>query len=126
MKLKKRDYGSLGTFFLILGISLYYVFHLSFLAVPLIILGLICHIVDFFFEPEQEKIIFTEIHKQEKDDEELYDKALLIVKEAGKASTSYLQRKLNINYTQAARLIDMLEERGIISSGSGVKPREML
>ena len=45
---------------------------------------------------------------------------------AGKASTSYLQRKLRIGYARAARLIDMLEERGVVSGGSGAKPRDVL
>ena len=46
--------------------------------------------------------------------------------EAGKASTSYLQRKLKIGYSRAARLIDLLEERGVVSSADGSKPREIL
>ncbi|NCN08136.1 hypothetical protein GW944_01010, partial [Candidatus Parcubacteria bacterium] len=45
---------------------------------------------------------------------------------AGKASTSFLQRKLRIGYARAARLIDMLEERGVIGAGSGAKPREVI
>ncbi|KKQ79937.1 MAG: translocase FtsK protein, partial [Candidatus Daviesbacteria bacterium GW2011_GWA1_38_7] len=46
--------------------------------------------------------------------------------QAGKASTSYLQRKLRIGYARAARLVDMLEERGIISAGFGAKPRDVI
>ncbi|KKU80428.1 MAG: cell division FtsK/SpoIIIE, partial [Parcubacteria group bacterium GW2011_GWA1_47_8] len=52
--------------------------------------------------------------------------ARLIVIEAGKASTSYLQRRLKVGYARAARLIDMLEERNIIGPGDGAKPREVL
>ena len=43
-----------------------------------------------------------------------------------KASTSYLQRKLGVGYARAAKLIDMLEERGVIGAGNGAKPREIL
>jgi S-DNA-T family DNA segregation ATPase FtsK/SpoIIIE len=59
-------------------------------------------------------------------DDELYEEARAIVMEAGKASTSYLQRKLRIGYARAARLIDILEERGVIGPGSGAKPREVI
>lgn len=60
------------------------------------------------------------------DDDDLYDEARSIVTEAGKASTSYLQRRLRIGYSRAARLMDLLEERGIIGPADGSKPREIL
>ncbi len=60
------------------------------------------------------------------DDDDLYEEAKLIVIEAGKASTSYLQRKLRVGYARAARLMDMLEERGIIGPADGSKPREVI
>lgn len=60
------------------------------------------------------------------DEDDLYEEAREIVMKAGKASTSYLQRKLRIGYARAARLIDMLEERGVVSGGSGAKPRDVL
>lgn len=62
------------------------------------------------------------------DDEEddLYGDAKQAVLEAGKASTSYLQRRLRVGYSRAARLIDMLEERGVIGPADGSKPREIL
>lgn len=63
--------------------------------------------------------------KMEEDDD-LYEDAKQTVMQAGKASTSYLQRKLGVGYARAARLIDMLEERGVIGPGSGAKPREVL
>jgi S-DNA-T family DNA segregation ATPase FtsK/SpoIIIE len=59
-------------------------------------------------------------------DDDLYEDARLTVMEAGKASTSYLQRKLGIGYARAAKLIDMLEERGVIGPGNGAKPRDVL
>lgn len=58
--------------------------------------------------------------------DDLYEDARMTVIEAGKASTSYLQRKLGVGYARAAKLIDMLEERGIIGPGNGAKPREVL
>lgn len=60
------------------------------------------------------------------DDDELYEEARKLVIEAGKASASYLQRRLKVGYARAARLLDMLEERGIIGPGDGAKPREIL
>lgn len=59
-------------------------------------------------------------------DDELYEEARETVIKAGKASTSYLQRKLKIGYARAARLMDMLEERGVVGPGDGAKPREVL
>lgn len=59
-------------------------------------------------------------------DDDLYDEAKQIVIEAGKASTSYLQRRLKIGYSRAARLMDILENKGIISGQDGAKPRSVL
>jgi S-DNA-T family DNA segregation ATPase FtsK/SpoIIIE len=59
-------------------------------------------------------------------DDELYEEAKQAVIEAGKASTSYLQRKLRVGYARAARLIDILEEKGVIGPGDGAKPREVM
>ena len=56
----------------------------------------------------------------------MYEEARQCVIEAGKASTSYLQRKLKLGYARAARLMDKLEERGVIGPGEGAKPREVL
>lgn len=60
------------------------------------------------------------------EDDEMYEEARQCVIEAGKASTSYLQRKLKLGYGRAARLMDALEERGVIGPGDGAKPREVL
>ena len=59
-------------------------------------------------------------------EDELFDEAKQAVLEAGKASTSYLQRKLRIGYSRAARLIDILEEQGVIGPADGARPREIL
>ncbi|MEK9170629.1 MAG: DNA translocase FtsK [Patescibacteria group bacterium] len=59
------------------------------------------------------------------DDDELYDEAIKVVREAKKASASLLQRRLAIGYARAARLLDIMEERGIIGPGDGAKPREV-
>jgi len=59
-------------------------------------------------------------------DDELFEEAKRIVLEAGKASTSYLQRRLKIGYSRAARLMDILEEKGIIGPPDGSKPREVI
>lgn len=60
------------------------------------------------------------------EEDELYPEAKKTVLEAGKASTSYLQRKLGIGYARAAKLIDILEEKGVVGPADGSKPREVL
>jgi S-DNA-T family DNA segregation ATPase FtsK/SpoIIIE len=60
------------------------------------------------------------------EDDDMYEDARLAVVDAGKASTSYLQRKLGVGYSRAAKLMDMLEERGIIGAANGSKPREVI
>lgn len=59
-------------------------------------------------------------------DDDLFEDARETVVRAGKASTSYLQRKLRIGYSRAARLMDVLEERGVIGPADGSKPRDVL
>jgi len=58
--------------------------------------------------------------------DELYEQAKEEVLKAGKASTSYIQRKLRVGYSRAARLIDLLEQRGVIGPGDGAKAREVI
>ena len=60
------------------------------------------------------------------DKDELYQSALEIIKSEGKASTSFLQRKLQIGYNRAARIIDMMEADGIVSKANHVGKREVL
>ena len=58
--------------------------------------------------------------------DELYDEAARIVVQSGQVSISYLQRKMRIGFSRAARLVDMMEAEGLVSSGAGGKPREVL
>ena len=60
------------------------------------------------------------------DNDELYQDAVRIVLEYGKASTSLLQRRLRIGYGRAAHLIDLMEKDGIVGAADGPKPRELL
>ena len=59
-------------------------------------------------------------------EDDLYEEAKEAVIKVGKASTALLQRKLRIGYGQAARLMDMLEERGVVGPADGAKGREVL
>jgi S-DNA-T family DNA segregation ATPase FtsK/SpoIIIE len=63
---------------------------------------------------------------EEEDEDELYEPAVRLVVMNGHASTSLLQRRFKIGYTRAARLIDMMEQRGIVGPLDGAKPREIL
>ena len=73
------------------------------------------------------EINFDEVGVGDDDvDDELYEEARETVVRTGKASTSYLQRKLKIGYARAARIIDMLEERGVVGRGEGARARQVL
>jgi S-DNA-T family DNA segregation ATPase FtsK/SpoIIIE len=58
--------------------------------------------------------------------DELYDEAARIIVSSGQVSISYLQRKLRIGFSRAARLVDMMEAEGLVSPAAGGKPREVL
>jgi S-DNA-T family DNA segregation ATPase FtsK/SpoIIIE len=73
---------------------------------------------------EEEKQSGAQGLEFEKD--ELYDEAARIVVSTGQASISYLQRKMRIGFSRAARLVDMMEAEGLVSPGTGGKPREVL
>lgn len=60
------------------------------------------------------------------EDDELVDQAIDIIRETQRASTSSLQRRMRIGYTRAARIIDILEERGVVGPPAGAGPREIL
>ena len=72
----------------------------------------------------QEEKTAAEGVEMEKDD--LYDEAARIVVQSGQASISYLQRRLRIGFSRAARLVDMMEMEGLVSPAAGGKPREVL
>ncbi|MDO8522653.1 MAG: DNA translocase FtsK [bacterium] len=83
--------------------------------------------IDFTETRNDTDIVFSSVDEAGGGSEDdLYPEAKQAVIEAGKASTSYLQRKLRVGYSRAARLVDMLEERGVIGAGDGAKPREII
>jgi DNA segregation ATPase FtsK/SpoIIIE, S-DNA-T family len=59
-------------------------------------------------------------------DDNLYDEAVSVVRQLGQASASLLQRRMRIGYTRAARIVDMMEERGVVGPQQGSKAREVL
>lgn len=71
-------------------------------------------------------VIFDSGGNNDDVDDDLYEEARETVIRAGKASTSFLQRKLRVGYARAARLVDILEEKGVIGPGEGAKPRDVL
>ncbi len=82
------------------------------------------YIDDEIFVDDDDESFDTAVFSDENDP--LYDQALEIVTFAGKASASYVQRKLKIGYNRAARLIEEMEARGIVGPANGSKPREIL
>ncbi len=67
-----------------------------------------------------------EITGDDQDDEKLYKKAIGVLRATKRASTSTLQRRLRIGYNRAARIVDLMEERGIVGPENGSSPREIL
>ena len=78
-------------------------------------------ILDFVDEKEM-----IENSKNQGDKDELYNNAVEIIKSEGKASTSFLQRKLQIGYNRAARIVDMMEAEGIVSKANHVGKRDVI
>ena len=68
----------------------------------------------------------TDISSAEADRDELFDEAVDVVVEHEQASTSFLQRRMKVGYSRAARLMDELESAGIVGPAEGAKPREIL
>src|SRR6184192_250508 len=68
----------------------------------------------------------TPVEEVTEEDEELVEKCLEVIRQEKRASTSLLQRRLRLGYTRAARIVDILEQRGILGPGEGAKPREIL
>jgi S-DNA-T family DNA segregation ATPase FtsK/SpoIIIE len=62
----------------------------------------------------------------DEDDDPLFEKALEIVLQQGKASASYIQRRLKIGYNRASRLVEIMEEKGIVGPSKGSKPRDLM
>jgi DNA segregation ATPase FtsK/SpoIIIE, S-DNA-T family len=76
---------------------------------------------EVFFDDEE-----TGEFEGEPGNDPLYERALEIVMSQGKASASYIQRRLKVGYNRAARLVEEMEERGIVGPAMGSKPREIL
>ena len=74
----------------------------------------------------EEQLRSQSSENEEVESDDLYEEALTIVRESGKASASYLQRRLQIGYNRAARIIEEMEDRGIIGPPNGSKARELL
>jgi S-DNA-T family DNA segregation ATPase FtsK/SpoIIIE len=77
-------------------------------------------------ETESNDSIFSATFDEDDDKDEHYDTAVELVRNAGKASTSFLQTQLRIGYQRAARLMQSLENNGVIGPQNGAKPREIL
>lgn len=90
------------------------------ISVPLLVVGLIMLYKRHY---RSTATSFFSSYEEDSDDDDLYEDAKEAVLEAGKASTSYLQRRLRIGYSRSARLIDMLEENGVIGPADGASPR---
>ena len=85
------------------------------------------HLEESIFEEEEE---YDDSDSDDEDfdngDGDLYEMAKKIVFERHSASASYLQRRLKIGYNRAARIVEMMEEDGIVGPANGSKPREVI
>ena len=81
---------------------------------------------DYMEEITENKFNENIAPSENEEGDELYSQALEIIKKEGKASTSFLQRKLQIGYNRAARIIDMMEDKGVVSKANHVGKREVL
>ena len=81
------------------------------------------YIDEEIFVPEEEESSEPSLFDGE---DPLYNQALDIVVQSGKASASYIQRRLKIGYNRAARLVEEMEARGIVGPANGSKPREII
>jgi S-DNA-T family DNA segregation ATPase FtsK/SpoIIIE len=96
------------------------------------------HIVDFIAakaKPKFEAELAQKLSKPtpsggdsegDDEDEELVEQCIEVIRQTNRASVSVLQRRLRIGYTRAARIMDTLEERGLVGPGRGAEPREIL
>jgi S-DNA-T family DNA segregation ATPase FtsK/SpoIIIE len=74
--------------------------------------------------PLKQQALWDEMQKEEDEGDPLYSEAVDLVRRQGRCSVSMLQRRLRIGYTRAARLVDFMEEKGIVSEpqgGTGVR-----
>ena len=72
------------------------------------------------------KYRLAEVYDGDDDTDEMLPKAIEVVIDAGQASTSLLQRKLKLGYARAARIMDQMEEKGVVGPYEGSKPRQVL
>ena len=79
----------------------------------------------FDYKGGNRDINFDDYAGGDEDSDELYDAAVEVVREAQKASASLLQRRLAVGYARAARLLDLMESKGVVSPGDGAKPRQV-
>jgi S-DNA-T family DNA segregation ATPase FtsK/SpoIIIE len=84
------------------------------------------YVEGFLEAPREERKEMEGDGSAEGDDDELFDDAVRLVFEFGKASTSLLQRRLRIGYGRAAHLIDLMERDGLVGPADGSRPRELL
>ena len=81
---------------------------------------------EIFVENDEGDDAGTDLFGNSMGEDPLYDQALEIVIQSGKASASFIQRRLKIGYNRAARLVEEMEERGIVGPANGSKPREII
>jgi len=84
------------------------------------------YVEGFLESPKDEKIAMEGGSGEEDDNDPMFDDAVRLVFEFGKASTSLLQRRLRIGYGRAAHLIDLMERDGLVGPADGSRPRELL
>jgi S-DNA-T family DNA segregation ATPase FtsK/SpoIIIE len=84
------------------------------------------YVEDFLEAPKDERTGMEGANDEPGENDPMYDDAVRLVFEFGKASTSLLQRRLRVGYGRAAHLIDLMERDGLVGAADGPRPRELL
>ncbi|MCX7886384.1 MAG: DNA translocase FtsK [Verrucomicrobiae bacterium] len=84
------------------------------------------YVAEIHSKLSKKTILPADLSEEDAEDEALVEQAIEVIRQTHRASVSVLQRRLRIGYTRAARIMDLLEERGIVGPGKGAEPRDIL
>lgn len=84
------------------------------------------YVAEIHSKLSKKMILPSDMSEEDAEDEALVEQSIEVIRQTNRASVSILQRRLRIGYTRAARIMDLLEERGVVGPGKGAEPRDIL